>query len=886
MKPNYWNKLFSFLLLTFFMFGLSIQNVHAKENTILLSPLTINVSSSNSQFSDSIQDQLAKSLSEQGFTVKNTKTKPTTQESAQALAKTGDAGAILYGTISQIGNTYAVNVNYVNIAGKIKAINIETPTHNSSKTVADSIALQATQTADIAPVVFGGISDILVEGTRALDPEVVLSRMQLSRGDVPTAELLNEDVANIWATGYFNDVQAEMIVQDGNDVLLVRVEERPRIEEVVVNGSDSVSLSDILETMTSRTGSVLNDKVLADDIERVTELYRSKGYYNAEVDYSVVERANGTAALAFNVDEGNKLYVQEIIFDGLSQLDKDDLENYLAIKTRGIFSFITGSGVLKNEDLERDAQTIAAYAVNEGYINAQVGTPEVTYTEDGIIITYTINEGDRYALGDISFSGELIADNETFYALTELDDWKEENTYFSLNTLQADIRELTKYYNDFGYAFAQVIPQDSVDPENKTISINYNFQPGDIVHVNRVEIAGNYETRDNVILREMRLADGDQFSGSDIARSEERLRKSQYFDEVKIDVVPTEDPTLVDLAISVEEASTGTLSAGVGYSTYDGFGVSAAISQNNLFGRGYVVGIDGYVSEKEMNMTGYFWNPRVYDTNLGAGLTLYGVTQEWIDYDRDSIGALARFAYPLGEYTSLEWGYRIESYEISDVSANAASSIKDYEGDNWASVVNASIVRDTTDAVFFATRGTKNTISAEYGGSFLGGDDNFFRLEFETGGYYELAENHILHARGTIGGVFENTSHIVPAFERYYIGGMNSIRGYEYEEISPRDQRTGETIGADRVAYASLEYIWIFEKDLGLAIVPFFDAAVATDSSYESFFDRQYFSAGVEMRWRSPLGDLRFAYGFPLSENVDGQKRSSGRMEFTIGQVF
>ncbi len=889
MKSSQWSKAFKTLVFAFvfsLFFGSLPSKVYANENTMLITPIVVNASSNFNHIKARFEAELERSLKSKGFIVKRTSTTPRTTQSAQALVQTNKSGAILSGNVSQIGDTFSINISYVNIAGKMKPIQFEVPTNSTLASITDEIAFQATQTADIAPIVYGGISDILVEGTRALDPEVVIARMDLSRGDIPTNESLNNDVRRIWDTGYFEDVQAKMIKQDGEDVLLITVKERPRIDEVVVNGSDAVSLSDILETMTSRTGSVLNDKVLVDDIQRVTELYRSKGYYNAKVKYEVITRANGTAALAFNVDEGNKLYIEEIIFNGLSQLDKDELEKYLSLKTRGFFSFITGTGVLKEEDLARDAQTIAAFAVNEGYINAQVDDPEVTYSDTGIIITYTIQEGDRFALGTIDFAGNLIADPDVFYEIIKLDEWKEENTYFSLNTMQEDLRALTTYYNDQGYAFAQVIPQDSVDPEAKTIGITFNLEPEAKVHINRVDVSGNYETRDNVILREMRLADGDRFSGSQIARSQERLMKTDYFEEVNVNVLPTEDPTLVNLDVEVVEGNTGTLTGGVGYSTYDGVGVSAGISQNNLFGRGYNIGVNGYISQKEMNMTGHFWNPRLYDTNIGAGITLYGITQEWIDYDRDTIGGRLNFSYPLGEYTHLNWGYRLENYNIYNLNNNAAPSIQDYEGNNWASVVNVGIVRDTTDANFYATRGTKTSLDIEYGGSFLGGSDDFVSVEFETGGYFQLAENHILHARGTVGGVFQNTSKVVPSFERFYIGGMNTIRGYDYEDISPIDRRTGESIGADRMAYASLEYIWTFETDLGLALVPFFDIAVATDSSYESFFARRYYSAGVELRWQSPMGDLRFAYGMPLSENVQGEKRSSGRFEFTIGSAF
>ncbi len=880
-------QLFAFFFLAFMLASVGISKIsYAADGSILLAPFTYNVSNSYMQTLGSFAQELTDSLEDKGFNVVKTSTKPQSTESAQALAFTNKTNAIIYGTFSQIGDTVAVNAIYVNSIGKSKPINIEVKTNTLVAGIADEIALRATQTGDIDPISFGSISDVQIVGVKVLDPELILSRMTLRRGDIPTTEGIDADVRKIWDTGFFNDVAMEVVEQNGEQVLVVKVEERPRIEEVVVNGSDAVSLSDILETMTSRTGDVLNYTTLSNDIQRVTELYRKKGYYNVEVDYSVSELANGTAVLVFDVNEGNKLYIEEIVFDGIENLDTDELEKYLALKTRGFFSFVTGSGILKEEDLARDAQTVAAFAVNEGYIQAQVSTPEVTYGEEGIIITYKINEGDRFALGDIVFAGNLIEDPAKFYEIIALDEWKEENTYFSLNTMQDDIRALTTYYNDQGFAFAEVAPMDNVDVENKVINITFNIKQNERVHINRVEVSGNYETRDNVILREMRLADGDMFSGSDIARSRERLMKSGYFDKVNIDVQPTENPALVDLNVEVEEGSTGAITGGVGYSTYDGVGVSASISQNNLFGRGYKAGLEGYVSEKEMNMTASFWNPRLYNTNLGAGVSLYGIDQEWIDYDRSTLGAQFSFGYPLGEYTTLNWGYRIENYEITEVDELAAPSIKEYEGNNWASVVTLGVTRDTTDVNFFATKGTKTKITLNYGGNFLGGDDNFFRVLGEFGAYYSPVENHVLHGRVSVGGVFKNTSKVVPSFERFYIGGMNSIRGYSYEDISPIDPSTGESIGADRVAYASLEYIWIFENDLGLALVPFFDAGVATDSSYESFFERHYYSVGAEIRWRSPMGDLRFAYGFPLTDNVKGEKRSSGRMEFTIGQAF
>ncbi len=877
-----------FTLIAVVFFSVSANLAQAAEKSILLSDFKFNLSSSYNSYANNFEAELKRSLESKNFSVRTTNVVPQNNESAHAIAYTNKVDGIIYGEFSQIGNTFVVNGQYVNVVGNSLPLQFNFPTSSSLKNITDTIALKATQTESIEPLAQGAISEVRVEGVQGVDEDLILSRMQLSEGDFVSEEKLNDDIRRIWGTGYFNDVSARIIEENFNNVLVITVVERPRITELVVNGSDEIDIDEIEEVLTTKTGSVLNDSVLVDDLERVRELYREKGYYNVQVDYVVTERATGTANLVFNVTEGNQLYITDVVINGVQTLDIEELDKYLLVKERTWLSFLTGTGTLKEQDLERDVQTITAFAVNQGYINAQVDSPEVTYAQDGIIVTYNLTEGPRYKLNEINFAGNLIDSNEVFYELISLDEWRNEEQFFSLNTLQDDVKKLTTFYNDHGYAFAQVQVRDNPNPETQLIDITYFLNPNEKTYVNRVNVEGNYKTRDNVVLREMRLADGDLYSGSKIARTEERLYKTDYFSSVEITPQPTEDPALVDLLVKVEEKSTGTLTAGFGYSTYDGFGVSAGISQNNLFGKGYKAGLDGYISGKDMNMTGYFWNPRVYDTNVGMGISLYGIEQEWLDYDKNTIGGKLSLGYPLGEYTYLSLSYRLDNYEISEVAANASRSIKDYEGNNWASVISASITRDTTNAVFDPTRGTKVKITAEYGGGILGGDDNFVKGILELGGYYAITDDHVLHARATVGAVFENKSHdIVPSFERFYIGGMNTIRGYDYEDISPRDPLTLESIGADRVSYASLEYIWHFNREFGLALVPFFDIATATDSEYESdFFGDVYMSTGLEVRWRSPMGDLRFAYGIPLSENVDGKRRSSGRFEFSMGRAF
>lgn len=803
---------------------------------------------------------------------------------ARALAKAARADYAVYGSFSQLGDSFSLDMRMVDAASStVRPYYGEKSSILELPAALDVLAGQAYSGATNK----NALADIQIRGLRVLDPDRVLVRLATRKGDAVNLDDVDEDVRRIWDMGYFSDVTADIEHSGQGAVLVFTVAEKPRIDDVRVEGSDAVKIGDITEAMSSRTGTVLNEKVLAEDLHKITELYRKKGYYLAEVNYQVLPRPDGaSAALVLNVNEGNKLYIKAVDIEGLQDIRRKDVEGYLALKKRSMFSWFTGTGVLKEDLLDRDAQAIQAYMVNQGYIDAKVSAPEVQYEDDGIRIVYKVREGERYKLGEIGFKGDLIDTEDHLLSLIRLDDQKKENEYFALEVMQDDIKRLTELYSDYGYAFANITVDTNQHPDEAVVDIYYVLEPKDKVYVRRVELEGNNKTRDNVILRELRLADGQQFSGERLRRSTERLDKLRYFDEVNPQLVPTGVPGEVDLKVGVKEANTGMINAGFGYSTYDKFGVSAGIRESNLFGRGYQVGLQGYFSGRESSLDASFVNPRLYNTNLGMGINVYAIEEEWTEFDKRTIGTQIRFTYPLGEYSTLSWGYRLDYYRLSNMSPWAAPSIRDYAGDNWASVVSAGISRDTTNSATNPTRGTKESLFVDYGGGGIGGDDNFVKPIVEWGFFYGLNDTNVLHARATAGAVFRNSNKFVPAFERFYLGGMTSIRGYSLEDISPRDPNTGESIGADRMAYANFEYIWAFKPDMGLALVPFFDVGVSNDSSQNDIFDKVYYSAGLELRWRSPMGDLRFAYGIPLAKNVDGKKRSSGRFEFTMGQAF
>ncbi len=819
---------------------------------------------------------------------------------ARELATAAGADYAVYGVFNQLGEAFTIESRMVPARGTAAAarqstqgqgaINLLPAVDSITDSMAASVAASRTrQEAPLAARGPGSLADIQVRGLKVLDPDVVLMRLRVRKGDSPTALTIDEDVKRVWDMGYFSDVQASLEQQAEGRVLVFSVVEKPRIDNIIVEGAGKISKEDVLGAMSTKTGSVLNEKLLAEDLQKITDLYRADGYYLAKVTSRMDPRPTGSGAvLTVNIDEGGKLYIKQINVEGLQGIKYGDLKDYMALKERNILSFFTGSGVLKDEYLERDATAIAAYALNQGYVDVQVAAPTVEYKPDGIYITFKVNEGPRYKLGEITFIGDLIDTDQRLLEVIQLDEHKKDEGYFSLSVMQDDTKRLTEFYGDFGYAFAEVDTKvNRPEAGEHILNIAYAIQKKQKVYIRRVTIEGNQKTRDNVILREMRLADGDMYDGAKLRRSSERLNRLRYFSQVNTELVPTGVDDEVDLKVNLKEENTGAVMAGVGYSTYYDVGFTASIMERNLFGQGYWAQLQGFFSWRRTSGIMSFTNPRLYDTNLSVGADLYYLHDVWDEFNKETVGGTLRMAYPIGEYTTVGWGYRLERYHLYDVSPWSSSLIRDYRGYNWTSAVQARIIRDTTDDRARPTKGTITTLAGEYGGGGLGGDDNFIKGTAEWHGFYSWRPQHTLHLRGRVGGLWPNMPDAsIPIFDRFYLGGIDTIRGFSYTDISPRDKHTREHIGGDRMGIVNFEYIWMFQKELGLAIVPFVDGGFNIDSRYQNINnDTWVWSAGLELRWRSPMGDLRLAYGWPLTKDYD-KEWEQGRFEFTMGSFF
>ncbi len=866
----------------------------AENMTLLVLPFQINADEELDYLNLSLPQLLNDALGQKGFQMVGQEKMSRLIEEQQVeyldlavardLALLAGADYAIYGSFSQVGEALSLDVRVVEAFGvkPAKPVFVVKEGLINIMPAVEELADKITQELLRKEVV----AEILVRGVRGLNPDVVLMRLRMQEGDAYDPKQITTEIKRIYDLGYFEDVQATVEdIPEGRRVIF-EVKEKPIIGAIGVVGNGEMDADDILEVMNTKTGAVLNDKVLSQDLAAVLDLYRQKGFYLAEVDFELEGEETGQARLNVVVEEGQELYITEVRVEGAKELDPDDLKDQLALAERSWLSWLTGTGVLKEELLERDAAALETYAANRGFMDAKVGAPDVKFTPDGIHITFTIQEGDRYKPSSVSFAGDLLEPEEKLRELIQMDNLVEEDAYFDRSVLRDDAQLLTDFYSDYGYAYAESDYRLDKDNEAKTIGVTYLLQKNQKVYIRRVVIEGNTKTRDNVIRRQLRLADGDMFSGSKLARSSQRLNRLDYFETVDIETVPTSEPGEMDLRVKVKEKSTGMLAGGVGYSSYSGAFISAKLLEQNLFGKGWYAGLSASIGGKSTNYSLSFTDPYFFDSNIGAGVDLYLNRYDYDDYDKTTQGGRLRFTYPLGEYTRLYWNYRLDRYDIYNVNDGAAEAIREVKGVNWSSVAKVGAKRDTTDTLFNPTEGMISEVYAELGGSILMGDDHFLKTVAKNSWYYTLIEEwqHVLHLHAEAGYIFDvQSGEDIPVFERFYLGGINSVRGYESRRISPIDGSTGDRVGGNKKFVGNVEYIFPLEREMGLVGLFFFDFGYAWK---EGDWDMAKLRRGVGtgIRWYSPFGPLRIEYGYAL-DDIPNQG-SKHKLEFSMGTFF
>jgi outer membrane protein insertion porin family len=477
----------------------------------------------------------------------------------------------------------------------------------------------------------------------------------------------------------------------------------------------------------------------------------------------------------------------------------------------------------------------------------------------------------------VSFSGDLIVEEEELRETIRITD----EDHYNREVLRRDVIAVTDLYSDEGYAYVNVSPLVDQDNENLVANINFEIEKGNLVYFEEINITGNTKTRDKVIRRQLRVYEKELFSGKRLKRGVQNLYRLDYFEDVQINTSKGSTEDQMNLDVMVKEKSTGAFSFGAGFGNVENLFGTASISERNLFGRGQTLALKAQIGSKTQKFTLSFTEPWLFNIPLAAGADIYKWDYSFDDYDKDSIGGNVRGSYPVFDYTRAYLTYVYDVSRIANIEDDASDSVKELEGNNVKSSIIGKLAYDSRNNAFNATKGAIYGTTNEFAG--LGGDIGFIKNEAEVAWYIPLFWEFtgVIHSKAGI--VNETDDKLLPDYEKFYMGGINSLRGFTRDDIAPKDPE-GASIGGDKYVQLNLELKFPLVSAAGVSGLIFLDAGnIYTDREDVDFSDFRV-SAGPEIRWMSPMGPIRLAYGYILDpKDSDSNK---GNWEFSMASAF
>lgn len=801
-------------------------------------------------------------------------------EGVKALGQALNVDFLVIGSLTQIGRSISLDLKALEVKGEKPRFSIfmveqdidrlAEATDRASKSLYNQI------------VGIAQIDSVQVTGNRRVESEAILALVESRKGESLDYDKLDRDLRAIFAMGYFTDVTIQTESGPKGSIITFNVVEKPSIGRISFKGNKKVKSDDLSKEAGIKLYSIFNPAETKQSVGRLKDFYRQKGYYNVEIKEKAEDLPGNEVALIYDIEEGQKFQIKKIEFAGNTAFSDRELKKAMETSEKGLFSWITQSGRLDEKKLEADLQKLTAFYHNQGYLRAKAGESKITHGDEGdLTITIQIVEGKRYTVNEVAVEGEPIESEEEL--LKKLDINKEK--YFSREVVRKDVLTLRGIYADQGYAHAEVGPIIKEDDKNQRVDITYRISPQEKVRFERINIYGNSVTRDKVIRRELDVIEGEYFTGVGLRRSTDRLNRLGFFEDLEIQTKKGTEEDLMVLDIIVKEQPTGSFSVGAGYSGYEGAVGLFEVSQSNLFGRGQRLGASVKVSTKTTQFDVRFTEPWLFDRRIATGLDLYKWETELDDYTRDSFGGALRFKVPIGidEYTWASAKYLYDDSTIKDVESTAAYPIREMVGTHVTSSITLGVERDSKDKLWNPSRGSENKLTFEYAGGILGGDVYFNRYEFSSTWYFPLPWETTFMAQGRWGYVKQRSGGILPDYQKYRIGGINTVRGYDWYDITLTDPPTGEPIGGEKMMIYNVEYRFPLLKEQGLVGVVFFDAGNVFGKDDNFTFNDIPMSTGAGVRWYSPLGPIRIEYGYILNRRTDDP---TGNLEFSIGGFF
>ncbi len=717
------------------------------------------------------------------------------------------------------------------------------------------------------------VKDLAVEGNRRIQEAVILGRVQTKVGSPFAPARLSEDIRSIFALGYFDDVQLKVDDFEGGVKVIFVVVERPFIRDVDFVGNKKIDTKTLQEKIDLKLGAVYNPVDVQKALEALKSHYEEEGYFEVQITPETDKLPDGDVKVVFQVNEGRRITIDKIVIEGNKGLSEKQIKAAMQTQERQYFIL---RGVVHRQRLEQDADLITQLYNDHGYIQARVESTDlqVDRTRARVTIKIVVVEGPQFHVGSVDVTGTNVLPVEEVRRQIKLKPGDE----FSRGAVRETIDGITKLYSAIGRASVNVGTMINQDNAARKVNLTLEITEGPEVFVERINISGNVRSRDKILRREVTMAEGDLFTSQKLERAKQRLQNLGYFETVKTTTAPGSAKDKIVVNIEVTEKPTGIFSLGGGFSSQDGLLGTLDLSQRNFLGRGWELFLRIRAGGSTQQGTVGFTEPWLFDRPLSAGADLFNNRRVFTDYTVSSLGGDIRFSHPFFDFSRWFLSYRLTQDKVSSVADNASDALKQEEGTTVTSLVEGALSRDTRDSVFVPTRGSRASLVADVAG--LGGDNKFLKIVGDFSYFQPVIWETVLagHIQGGYGfGLGHND---FPLFERFYLGGPNSIRSRKFMQISPVDE-SGTRIGGTSEALLNIEYL--IPLGFGIRFATFLDAGNVY--GFTKAFDLTDIrkAAGVGLRWQSPFGPIRVDWGFNL-DRKSGEKPSE--FHFSVGSPF
>lgn len=879
MTTSFLKKALSFIVLTFLLFA---GDLFADANVkVAIFPFSISASSPNNQIQDKIPLMISEKLEQEGTKVIISKTLPDfTDWTLPEFKKYGiESGVdfILTGSIFIAGEGISIDSRLINIYD----IENSTSFFSDADTIENLLSAIAKLTKELIGELYHKkiITDIAIEGNKRVETDAILRIIDTKPGDIIKTENISKDLKTIYQMGYFDDVLVAEEPHDNGVKIIFKVAEKSSVREIKFKKNTVYKDEELADMINIKTGSILNIHDINTNVDRMRLLYTEKNYHNCSITYEIIPLEHSQADIVFTIEEGDKIRVEKITFDGNHYFSDKKIKKVMETSEKGIFYYFTSSGDLNETEVKNDVVRIESLYKNSGFIDTKVSDPIIDIGKKIISIHFKIDEGAQYKIKKIDVTGDLILPKEEI--LKEIKSKQAE--LYNREQIRNDMNYISDIYSQKGFANVNVTPLIDKDDKEHLMTINYSIEKGEPVYFNRVNISGNLKTRDKVIRREIKIAEQDLYNKENIQKSFKNLNRLDYFDQIDVKPVKTQEENKMDLDVKIVEKNTGAFAVGGGYSSEDSAFLMASVQERNLFGRGQTIKVGAKLSGTDTLYNISFFEPYINDTAVSGGITLYKELKEYDYYDKEALGATLMLGYRLFDYVKIGINYNIEDFDISNVQTDYTNMTS---GAFLTSSIRPYIQYDSRDDLFLPTEGFLHKFSIEYAGELLGGEIEYTKYLAESSVFFPVFWKFTgaLHAEG---GYFDDRTDdtIDVDYAKFYLGGMNSIRGFDKWDISGKRAGDIKDRGGEKYVQFNVELTFPLSEKYKAAGVLFYDRGDVYRTDEDFDFGNQYSSFGTGLRWNSPMGPIRIEYGWVIDgKNI--REAGSGQFAFSVGASF